>query len=96
MTCFEVTINKKLVCTAGVNDVGMLLALVELAKRKPQSKGQRNRDYIKLRVGGSEANDGRIEQLDWLNRRIKVGDEIKIRVVEASRSDKPKSRESLK
>ena len=95
MTCFEVSINGKLVCTAGVNDVGMLLALVELAKRKPQSKDQRNRDYIKLRVGGSEASDGRIEQVDWLNRRIRVGDEIKIRVVEASRFDEPKSGESL-
>ncbi|MDQ3818139.1 MAG: hypothetical protein M3362_10650 [Acidobacteriota bacterium] len=95
MTCFEVSINEKLVCTAGVNDVGILLAAVELVKRKLQSKDQRNRDYLKLRVGGSETNDGHIEQLDWINRRVKAGDEIKIRIVEASRFDKPKNRESL-
>ena len=95
MTCFEISINGKPVCTAGVNDVGMLLALVELSKRKSQSKGKSNRDYLKLRVGGSETNDGRLEQVNWLNRRVKVGNEIKIRIVEASRFDKPKSRESL-
>lgn len=95
MTCFEVSLNGKLVCTAGIKDVGMLLALVELSKRKPKSKGQSNPDYLKLRVGGSEINNGRLEQVDRLNRRIRVGDEIKIRIVEASRFDKPKRRESL-
>ena len=96
MTCFEVSINEKLVCTAGINDeTGMLLALLELFKRQKQSKGRHRRDYLKLRVSGSEINDGCLEQVHWLNQQVKVGDVIKIKIVETSKFDKPKSRESL-
>lgn len=97
MTCFEVAINEKLICTAGIkdNDVGVLIASLELSRRSPKTRGQRYRDYFKLRVSGSETNNGRLERVDWLNRSVRVGDIITIRIVEASRFDEPKNRESM-
>lgn len=96
MTCFEVSINEKLVCRAGVDaDIGFLAAMLDLLSHQPKAGSQRKRDGLGLRVGGSETNNGRTEQLVWLDRRVRVGDVITIRIVKASGFDKPKNRKIM-
>ena len=83
MRAFEVHLNGKRLCVAGIGDQGVLNALISLML------GQ-NRNEVRLEVGGLSLPFK--EYLTWKRRKLKVGDEIRIRVCEASSIDRPKER----
>jgi hypothetical protein len=93
MVTFEVFLNKKKLCTAGIGETGVLTAIVDWTgaavgaktKRSPQSA-----QAVKLSVGGLVGKKS--EHLHWSDRRLKVGDEVRIRVSEAQRASRPVSR----
>ena len=100
MKCFEVTINGKKVCTAGVGDDGVLTSIITFVKRNDSSEEtadtQANSDSasIDLRVGGlANRGPGVTEQVEWLHQNLVVGDEITIKIVEASECDEPNTKE---
>jgi hypothetical protein len=100
MKCFEVTINGKRVCTAGIGDDGVLTGILSFVKRKDSPEGTadaegiQDSESLELRVGGLENRaPGVSEHLKWLNQNLAVGDEIVIRIIEASQCDEPISRE---
>src|SRR5215470_10108550 len=100
MTCFEVIINGKRLCIAGIGNDGVLASAVTFVKRNKSAEEttetQQNNDFEKLdlRVGGMANREGGArEQLEWLNQCLAVGDEITIRIIETSECDEPNSKE---
>jgi hypothetical protein len=71
MRGLEVHLNESKLCTAGIGLSGVLNTIVDMNGRKDEY-------YMMLRVGGLE-ND---EFLIWARSQLRVGDEIRIRIVE--------------
>lgn len=100
MKCFEVTINGKKVCTAGVGDDGVLTAILALVQRQTVSDGTREdqdaeSESLDVRVGGiANVESGVSEHVEWLHQNLSVGDEITIKIIESSECNEPLSRET--
>jgi hypothetical protein len=78
MRGMEVHLNGDKLCTAGIGRNAVLNAIIDVVGRKE--------DYhMMIRVGGLENN----EFLIWSKRNLRVGDEIKICIVEVDSSDAP-------
>jgi len=86
MRTFEVSLNGKKLCTAGVGDDGVLTAAVHSVYRK----GRDRKELLRLDVSGAISSTG--EQVFWQIRRLRGGDEIRVRIAEgevASRHRRP-------
>ena len=98
MICFEVQINGKILCTAGIGDFGVLMASISWVKRRPErnrngvSEKEWCAEELTFNVSGLTQNKHGDEKLRWLDRSVKPGDEITVRIVQESKPDKPKSR----
>jgi hypothetical protein len=80
MRAFSVSLNRKKLCLAGVGERGVLSAIVNWVA------GDRGGAELFMHVGGL-ANE---EHIDWVKqKRLQVGDEIRVKVVEAKSVDKP-------
>src|SRR5271166_6264051 len=97
MICFEVKLNGKLVCTAGVGSPGVLSAILSWVKRDPTrrpnglSDDQWSAESLDFSVGGTvtHGEDGH-QFLDWLrHHELSVGDEIAIKVLNQDTWDPP-------
>jgi hypothetical protein len=95
MPVFHVYLNGRKMSTAGVGDLGVLTALVSCVQRESQAPRARTPGKavreLTLDVGGLITPTG--EQVRWLDRKLKVGDEVRIRIVENVAADRPLSRE---
>lgn len=84
MICFEICVNGKKVCLAGVGNSGNINTIIN-----GFGDGQR----LRLSVGGLDNN----EHLRWTERHsLEVGDEVTVKIVEAEAADEPISREPRK
>ena len=92
MKCFEITINGEKVCTAGVGDDGVLNGIVSFIKRNDGETPQSESLYVTV-SGIANLEPGVMENLGWLHRDLDVGDEVLIRIIEASTCDKPNDKE---
>jgi hypothetical protein len=99
MKCFEVTINGRKLCTAGVED-GVLTAILSYVKREsvssdaPEAQPGDNTESLDIRVGGLEnIEPGISAHVDWLTQDISIGDEITIKIIDATSCDEPASKE---
>ena len=83
MRVFEVSLNGERLCVAGVDGDGVLNAMVDRVKINA-------RDDLRLRVGAlvSATEEHRI----WTQAGLKVGDEVRVRILESDSVDEPKSR----
>jgi hypothetical protein len=95
MLCYEVRVNRKLACTAGVGKQGVLTAIVTWVKRDRKkcpddlSKAEWSREELYLHVGGIM---GGTDHVDWLKQDLRPGDEVHIRVVQRPTADHPARR----
>jgi hypothetical protein len=95
MLCYEVRVNRKLACTAGVGKQGVLTAIVTWVKRdrkkRPDdlSKAEWSREELSLHVGGIMGGAGHVH---WLEQDLQPGDEVHIRVVQRPKADPPAGR----
>jgi hypothetical protein len=103
MICFEVKVNGRHLCTAGVGEPGMLHAILGWVhwsrQDRPQGDSEVGKSSVKLdlTVSGStpHGEDGQ-EFFDWLkDHPISVGDEVSIRVLSKDGSDPPATRREL-
>jgi hypothetical protein len=98
MKSFEVKINGKKQCTAGVGQNGVLTAILSFAKRtraSHETDQASESEILDIRVAGSANIDpGTSEHLEWLHRDLSVGDEITIKIVEVLECDEPKTKET--
>lgn len=98
--CFEVYRNGKKLCTAGVGDYGVLSTIVTRAAISPQAHRRRHPRIaptppdLYLHVGGAPERTPAepFEHWIWKTRKLAVGDDIRIRVVESAVADKPRKR----
>ena len=81
MRAFEVFLNDKKLCLAGIGDDGVLSAIVNWVTR-----GQAGDLF--LEVGGLVSPNR--EHVKWVKQKpLRVGDEIRVRIVESSSPDRP-------
>ena len=85
MRAFEVFINHKRLCVAGIEDDGVLTAIVTFATKKGV------RDDLELHVGGLISPIR--ENVTWSNKPLNVGDEIRVKIVDTDITDSPRTRE---
>jgi hypothetical protein len=79
MRSFNVSLNGKKLCLAGVGERGVLSAIISWVG------GDRGED-LHINVGGL-ANE---EHIDWVDqKRLQVGDEIRVKIVESGSADEP-------
>src|SRR5262245_20872190 len=97
MPVFHVYLNGKKVSTAGVGGLGVLGAHVSWVRRKGAHTLSRKPNSVDeeltLHVGGL-INPAE-EHVQWLDRSLKVGDEIRVAIAEDGAVDRPRSREPL-
>ena len=102
---FEVLINGRRACVAGVDTYGVLNVILSRVKRSPlrfpkqrtrqvaHTKRTWSREQLDVYVGGLEIN-GEDERNDrhlfWLRRQIRPGDKIMVRVLPVGPVSKPK------
>jgi hypothetical protein len=94
MIAFEVSLNGKRACVAGVEGFGVLSAILSWVRRHPEKRRQgRTAAEGLIVVGGlrSEAS-GPGEHLKWISRSLRVGDRVSIRVVDTLKVDVPATR----
>jgi hypothetical protein len=85
MRAFKVSLNGKELCLAGVGERGVLTAIVDWVA------GDRGEE-LSLQVGGL-ANE---EHLKWTTqKRLRVGDEIRVKIVEAASVDRPVKKQPI-
>ena len=95
MIVLKVFLNGKRFARAGTDDMGVLSTHVTgVGKLGPRSKGTEGapRTYdLDLHVGGLTARVGKADDhLRWGPRKtLKVGDEVKVRIVEGTSADRP-------
>lgn len=87
MICLEVYLNDKKICVAGVDESGLVTAIVTVIPHRPQEieKGLPLADF---RVGGLVNN----EHVRWTEPEksdLKIGDEVTFKVIELETADEP-------
>ena len=84
MIGFEVSLNGKRLCTAAAGEKGVLTAMVSWVLRT--AEGVTQPSELRLEVGGL-ADDA---HLRWPSpRKLDVGDEVVVKIVETTRPDPP-------
>ncbi|MGH9907867.1 MAG: hypothetical protein ACRD8U_20045 [Pyrinomonadaceae bacterium] len=94
MICFQIDVNNETVCTAGIGEFGVLTATISWVQNRDQtSKNRRQVLGIALNVGGlTDHASGEDEFMEWIKKRLSVGDEVRLRIVEAAECDEPSER----
>lgn len=100
MICFEIHINGKKVCIAGIDsEFGVLSSILTWVKRDLKEFPDQKRENIqeeelKFDLGGHIShgkND--YENLDWIRKSLSVGDELTIKIIESDEYDEPYKKE---
>jgi hypothetical protein len=83
MRAFEVYLNNKKLCVAGIGNDGVLTTnVVYVTGHGPA--------YCNLRVGGLLSPTS--EHVTWRNQRLTVGDVVRVKIVESASVDRPRER----
>lgn len=94
MIAFEVSLNRKKICLAGVGDRGVLSAILSWAKREGQDteaeESGKSEEELMLSVGGLITS--KKEHVRWTEKTLTVGDEVCIRVTDLESVDPPAAR----
>jgi hypothetical protein len=80
MLAFEISINGKRLCIAGTGMASVVSTGVSWTRREP--------DTIRFNVGGIVAANP-LEHFDWKTPRVGIGDEITVRLIDATIGDDP-------
>lgn len=84
MKAFEVHVNGRKVCTAGLGGRGVLNVMIDYVSGE-------SRDEVALTVGGLVR--AMEEHVHWVERqKLQTGDEIQVKVIEAESADNPQRR----
>ena len=81
MKAFVVSLNGKKLCVAGVGDDGVLSAITNIV-------GNSDGDELGVRVGGLRTGKAN-EYVNWVSKRLKVGDEVLVKIVDVPSVDGP-------
>lgn len=91
MAVFHVYLNGKKVSTAGVGDKGVLSAHVTWVRRtREDMQIKLPEEELTLEIGGLISP--KEEYVLWLDRKLQVGDEVRIIIADAAKVDRPRTR----
>jgi hypothetical protein len=97
MRAFQVSLNGKKLCTAGVGEDGVLTTIVTWVgpTRNRARKGQRTSksEDLDLSVGGLISPNR--EHVSWHECSLRVGDEVQIQIVDRASVDRPSQRRKV-
>jgi hypothetical protein len=93
MTALEIRINGKKVCTAGINEPGVVTSIVSWMRGVPRGKETRAAERTHIYIGG--LNSRTETHYTWLTRSLQIGDEVRIKVMAKAKVDKPTTRKSM-
>ncbi|MGO9227886.1 MAG: hypothetical protein ACLQKA_01560 [Bryobacteraceae bacterium] len=85
MRAYEVFLNGERLCVAGIDGDAVLSAILSSVRIKGS-------DDLDLTVGGLVSTTK--EHLTWTQAGLKVGDEVRVRILESPSADEPKRRKS--
>jgi hypothetical protein len=96
MIAFDVFLNRKKLARAGIGSDGVLTAITTwVGRRGPKTKGKRpqwDRD-LSFSLGGYRSTNRDVsEHFKWEDRKLKAGDILTIKVINAVRVDEPRRR----
>jgi hypothetical protein len=92
MRTFEIFLNGRKLCDAGVGDSGVLTAIVTWRFRQGEKVKGSRRTQNDLRLDVAGLNELTAEDIRWGNRPLRIGDEVRIRIGETERVTRPASR----
>lgn len=94
MICFQVEINGKKLCTAGVGEFGVLTTVLSLVRNRQQGHSiDEDTAKVQLRVGGTTSlKDSVDESVEWTSSSLNVGDEVRVTVTDQLQPDDPTER----
>jgi hypothetical protein len=91
MIAFEVFVNDKKACVAGVDGCGVLTAILSWADRVPKTDPETGTAYpsqeLTLEVGGLRSVER--THLSWLNHSLDVGDVVTVKITNLAAVDEP-------
>jgi hypothetical protein len=100
MVRFELLINGKKICVSGIEEYGVLDAILHWVKRNPKSYNPEKHstfeewieEELEIRMGGLDSTNPRISKhIEWDKRSLKVGDELTLRILPPGEIDLPRS-----
>ena len=91
MICFEIILNRRRLCVAGVGDSGVLSTIISWVGGSPAAPSKRGRTRAgdaQLHVGGLYNPEPHVNvHPRWINKRLKAGDEVTVRVIKCNHPD---------
>lgn len=89
MTIFSFSVNGREVAKAGIDGTGVLSLIVSLMRR---ARSRSTQEEIRVELGALQNRDGHsVENMNWLRRRLVVGDELTVRLSQSATCDNPLS-----
>jgi hypothetical protein len=96
MIAFEVSLNGKKVCVAGVGHLGVLTTMLSWVRREGRNTETREPENVDeeltLNVGGLISSKN--EHVRWTENELTVGDEVRVRVMNLESVDPPCDRKT--
>jgi hypothetical protein len=94
MLCYQVSLNGRRVCLAGVGDRGVLTGILTWVKRERQDGAEAAHSGVAVEeltvyVGGLANHDEDPVDLEWLRKGLRVGDEVTFKIVDSETCDPP-------
>ena len=95
MIAFQVSRNGKLLCTAGIEDVGVLTSMLTWVRRRTHTQSHGGiEEELTFDVTALDGHDPKQnENLKWVSEALHVGDSISIRIVDVEAADPPVERD---
>jgi hypothetical protein len=93
MICFDIDLNGKRLCRAGVGESGTIYSSVFWGGGSPHSPKRRGRTKagaMELAVTGALGALERQVHWQWIERQLRPGDTISITIVKADSADRPR------
>ena len=93
MICFDIDLNGKRLCRAGVGESGTIYSGVLWVGGSPQSPKRRGRTRagtLELAVTGALGSLEQQIHRQWIERQLRPGDTVSITIVRADSADRPR------
>lgn len=92
MICFQVDINGRKLCIAGVGEFGVLTTVISMVKSRDSIR-QGGGTPAQLRIGGTTSlNNISDENVEWDGSGLNVGDQVTITIVDHLQPEEPSQR----
>jgi hypothetical protein len=94
MIAFEIFLNGNKLCRAGVGDLGVLTTVLSWVRRERRNTETREPGNIEeeLTLNVSGLISSKNEHVRWSESKVRVGDEVRVRVVSVESVDLPGDR----